>query len=91
VIEQVSQRRSPESDVNMKRDLAKKLIERYFYLITEGCGNGECVNEYCASNKRVSNTYASFFAIIIVFFWKKKPFVGLILLSSYPIEILSSV
>ncbi|KAL4089713.1 hypothetical protein QTP88_024689 [Uroleucon formosanum] len=43
----------------MKRDLAKKLIERYFYLITEGCGNGECVNDYCASNKRCTNVVSA--------------------------------
>jgi len=44
--------KNTEVDVNMKRDLAKKLIERYFYLITEGCGNDQCVNDYCASSKR---------------------------------------
>jgi len=42
----------------MKKDLAKKLIDRYFYLVTEGCGNSECVNDYCASSKKVSNTCA---------------------------------
>ncbi|KAF0765438.1 ubiquitin-protein ligase E3A isoform X1 [Aphis craccivora] len=43
----------------MKRDLAKKLIERYFYLITEGCGNGDCVNDYCASSKRCTNVVSA--------------------------------
>uniref|UniRef100_A0A3Q0RH19 HECT-type E3 ubiquitin transferase n=1 Tax=Amphilophus citrinellus TaxID=61819 RepID=A0A3Q0RH19_AMPCI len=28
---------------------AKLLIERYFRQLTEGCGNGNCTNEFCAS------------------------------------------
>uniref|UniRef100_A0A7N5ZUP4 Ubiquitin-protein ligase E3A n=1 Tax=Anabas testudineus TaxID=64144 RepID=A0A7N5ZUP4_ANATE len=28
---------------------AKHLIERYFRQLTEGCGNGNCTNEFCAS------------------------------------------
>ncbi|XP_055797092.1 ubiquitin-protein ligase E3A-like [Salvelinus fontinalis] len=33
----------------MKRAAAKHLIERYFRQLTEGCGNGACANELCAS------------------------------------------
>uniref|UniRef100_A0A8C7KC80 HECT-type E3 ubiquitin transferase n=1 Tax=Oncorhynchus kisutch TaxID=8019 RepID=A0A8C7KC80_ONCKI len=33
----------------MKRAAAKHLIERYFCQLTEGCGNGACTNELCAS------------------------------------------
>uniref|UniRef100_A0A8C7LQE9 HECT-type E3 ubiquitin transferase n=1 Tax=Oncorhynchus mykiss TaxID=8022 RepID=A0A8C7LQE9_ONCMY len=33
----------------MKRAAAKHLIERYFRQLTEGCGNGACTNEFCAS------------------------------------------
>ncbi|KAM9762235.1 ubiquitin-protein ligase E3A isoform 1-T2 [Menidia menidia] len=33
----------------MNRATAKKLIERYFRQLTEGCGNGNCKNEFCAS------------------------------------------
>uniref|UniRef100_A0A8C8J0V8 Ubiquitin-protein ligase E3A n=1 Tax=Oncorhynchus tshawytscha TaxID=74940 RepID=A0A8C8J0V8_ONCTS len=33
----------------MKRAAAKHLIERYFRQLTEGCGNGACTNELCAS------------------------------------------
>uniref|UniRef100_A0A674AP31 Ubiquitin-protein ligase E3A n=1 Tax=Salmo trutta TaxID=8032 RepID=A0A674AP31_SALTR len=33
----------------MKRAAAKHLIERYFCQLTEGCGNGACTNEFCAS------------------------------------------
>ncbi|XP_025409259.1 ubiquitin-protein ligase E3A isoform X3 [Sipha flava] len=51
--------KNTEVDVNMKRDLAKKLIERYFYLITEGCGNDQCVNDYCASSKRCTNVVSA--------------------------------
>uniref|UniRef100_A0AAZ3QPF1 Ubiquitin-protein ligase E3A n=1 Tax=Oncorhynchus tshawytscha TaxID=74940 RepID=A0AAZ3QPF1_ONCTS len=32
-----------------KRAAAKHLIERYFCQLTEGCGNGACTNEFCAS------------------------------------------
>ncbi|XP_067453856.1 ubiquitin-protein ligase E3A isoform X1 [Thunnus thynnus] len=33
----------------MNRTTAKHLIERYFRQLTEGCGNGNCTNEFCAS------------------------------------------
>ncbi|KAM4629669.1 ubiquitin-protein ligase E3A isoform 2-T2 [Polymixia lowei] len=33
----------------MKKATAKHLIERYFRQLTEGCGNGNCTNEFCAS------------------------------------------
>lgn len=32
-----------------KRVAAKHLIERYFRQLTDGCGNGACTNEFCAS------------------------------------------
>lgn len=38
----------------MKRAAAKKLIERYFYQLTDGCGNPDCDNKYCASSGEVS-------------------------------------
>lgn len=38
----------------MKRASAKKLIERYFYQLTDGCGNSNCDSEFCASSGRVS-------------------------------------
>lgn len=38
----------------MKRAAAKKLIERYFYQLTDGCGNPGCDNKYCASSGEVS-------------------------------------
>ncbi|XP_072390654.1 ubiquitin-protein ligase E3A [Diabrotica undecimpunctata] len=37
-------------DEVMKRAAAKKLIERYFYQLTDGCGNPHCDNRYCASS-----------------------------------------
>ncbi|KAF5298616.1 hypothetical protein FQR65_LT09712 [Abscondita terminalis] len=37
-----------ESD--MKRAAVRKLIERYFYQLTEGCGNPTCDNKHCASS-----------------------------------------
>ncbi|KAM6939079.1 ubiquitin-protein ligase E3A [Lycodopsis pacificus] len=33
----------------MNRATAKHLIERYFRQLTDGCGNGDCTNEFCAS------------------------------------------
>ncbi|XP_029285582.1 ubiquitin-protein ligase E3A-like [Cottoperca gobio] len=33
----------------MNRATAKHLIERYFRQLTDGCGNGDCTNEICAS------------------------------------------
>ncbi|XP_061894805.1 ubiquitin-protein ligase E3A-like isoform X2 [Entelurus aequoreus] len=33
----------------MNRTTAKHLIERYFRQLTEGCGNGNCKNQLCAS------------------------------------------
>lgn len=44
---------SPCSD--MKRAAAKKLIERYFYQLTEGCGNPQCSNQNCASSGKITN------------------------------------
>ncbi|KAK0162893.1 hypothetical protein PV327_006626 [Microctonus hyperodae] len=44
---------SPCSD--MKRAAAKKLIERYFYQLTDGCGNPQCDNQNCASSGKVTN------------------------------------
>ncbi|XP_034241266.1 ubiquitin-protein ligase E3A isoform X1 [Thrips palmi] len=38
-----------ESDT-MKRAAAKKLIERYFYQLLDGCGNANCDNVHCASS-----------------------------------------
>ncbi|XP_052120401.1 ubiquitin-protein ligase E3A isoform X2 [Frankliniella occidentalis] len=38
-----------ESDT-MKRAAAKKLIERYFYQLLDGCGNPNCDNVHCASS-----------------------------------------
>lgn len=38
----------------MKRAAAKKLIERYFYQLVEGCGDPNCSNEYCASSGKVT-------------------------------------
>lgn len=39
----------------MKRAVAKKLIERYFYQLTDGCGNPDCDNQNCASSGKVHN------------------------------------
>lgn len=38
---------------DMKRAAAKKLIERYFYQLTDGCGNASCTNPNCFSSGTV--------------------------------------
>ncbi|KAJ6648241.1 Ubiquitin-protein ligase E3A [Pseudolycoriella hygida] len=43
---------SSESD-EMKRAIAKKLIERYFYQLSDGCGKPNCSNKNCASSGSV--------------------------------------
>ncbi|XP_077293912.1 ubiquitin protein ligase E3A isoform X2 [Arctopsyche grandis] len=39
----------------MKRAAARKLIERYFYQLVDGCGDSNCDNQYCASSGVVRN------------------------------------
>ncbi|XP_063907142.1 ubiquitin-protein ligase E3A isoform X4 [Zophobas morio] len=41
---------SDNKEDEMKRAAARKLIERYFYQLTDGCGNPACNNKYCASS-----------------------------------------
>lgn len=48
----VSSPTSSESD-EMKRAIAKKLIERYFYQLSDGCGKPNCANKNCASSGSV--------------------------------------
>ncbi|XP_076252231.1 ubiquitin protein ligase E3A isoform X2 [Rhynchophorus ferrugineus] len=38
---------------DMKRAAARKLIERYFYQLTEGCGNPNCGNIHCVSSGKL--------------------------------------
>ena len=34
---------------------ARKLIEKYFFQLTQGCGKADCKNIYCASSGLVDN------------------------------------
>nr|CAD7264827.1 unnamed protein product [Timema shepardi] len=43
----------PVESETMKRASAKKLIERYFYQLVDGCGNTNCDNQHCASSGKV--------------------------------------
>lgn len=52
--ESISNRSPWASQDTMKRAAARKLIERYFYQLTDGCGNATCENEHCASSGKVS-------------------------------------
>lgn len=38
----------------MKRAHAKQLIEKYFYQLSDGCGNPNCTNRNCASSGEVN-------------------------------------
>jgi len=49
----------------MKRAAAKKLIERYFYQVTDGCGDPECDNANCVSSGKVGIILASVLEIQI--------------------------
>ncbi|KAJ0065205.1 hypothetical protein NL108_006545 [Boleophthalmus pectinirostris] len=42
---------SPISRCPRNKSAAKTLIERYFRQLTDGCGNGSCTNEFCASSR----------------------------------------
>ncbi|XP_058170739.1 ubiquitin-protein ligase E3A [Anopheles ziemanni] len=46
-------------ELEVKRASAKKLIERYFYQLMEGCGNEQCSNKNCASSGKVSRMTAN--------------------------------
>ncbi|XP_038055460.1 ubiquitin-protein ligase E3A-like [Patiria miniata] len=48
---QVTQRSPATSPDDMKRAAVQKRIEQYFYQLVDGCGNEQCSNEHCASNK----------------------------------------
>lgn len=37
---------------NRKRAAAKQLIEKFYYQLTDGCGNENCENENCASSPK---------------------------------------
>lgn len=40
---------------DVRRANAKKIIERYFHLLTVGCGNSICKNKHCFSSGEVQN------------------------------------
>lgn len=46
-----------------KQSQAKKLIERYFYQLTTGCGRPDCKNESCYSSGLVDKLTANQAAI----------------------------
>ncbi|GFR22660.1 ubiquitin-protein ligase E3A [Trichonephila clavata] len=46
---QVTPGASRTAEASRKRNAAKKLIERYYFQLTDGCGNQACENENCAS------------------------------------------
>lgn len=44
---------SGEGADSMKRAAAAQLIERYYFQLTEGCGNSACSNTHCVSSGKV--------------------------------------
>lgn len=47
----------------MKQTQARKLIEKYFFQLTVGCGKPECQNRYCASSGLVEKLTGNHAAI----------------------------
>ncbi|UYV60364.1 UBE3A [Cordylochernes scorpioides] len=41
------------TEVDRKRGLVRKLIECYYYQLTDGCGNPGCSNEHCPSSGKI--------------------------------------
>jgi len=55
-----------------RRAAAKRLIERYYYQLTKGCGKKNCSNEHCASSKKVigltpNQAAAQVFICLVIF------------------------
>lgn len=44
-----------DSSQDSKKSQARKLIEKYFFQLTVGCGKSECKNNHCASSGQVDN------------------------------------
>eukprot|EP00057_Strongylocentrotus_purpuratus_P032008 XP_786362.2 PREDICTED: ubiquitin-protein ligase E3A [Strongylocentrotus purpuratus] len=62
---------SASSD-EMKRSQARGLIERYFYQLTNGCGNAGCCNEFCASSGRQTHLSSNEAAAMALDLFKRK-------------------
>nr|XP_054754415.1 ubiquitin-protein ligase E3A-like [Lytechinus pictus] len=56
----------------MKRSQARGLIERYFYQLTNGCGNTSCCNEFCASSGRRTHLSSNEAAAMALDLFKRK-------------------
>lgn len=50
---QLSPSETIDGNDDSKRAVAKKLIEQYFYQLSNGCGNPKCGNRNCASSGQV--------------------------------------
>lgn len=57
----------------MKREVAKAQIQKYFYQLTVGCGkvNGSCKSKYCASNAENEKYTPNQAAIKAIFLYTK--------------------
>ncbi|XP_077389865.1 ubiquitin-protein ligase E3A-like isoform X5 [Festucalex cinctus] len=55
----------------MNRSAAKNLIERYFRQLTDGCGNDDCDNEFCASCRRFRPLDKNEAAVRALELWQK--------------------
>ncbi|XP_072171197.1 ubiquitin-protein ligase E3A-like [Diadema setosum] len=61
-----------DSSDEMKRSVARGLIERYFYQLVNGCGNASCCNEFCASSGRRQNLSSNEAAAMALDLFKRK-------------------
>ncbi|XP_070553095.1 ubiquitin-protein ligase E3A-like [Ptychodera flava] len=57
---------------DMKRVAAKQLIERYYYQLIDGCGDGKCPNEFCASSGKRKKLDSNEAAVLALELFKKK-------------------
>lgn len=64
----------PHTGDGMKRAAAKQLIEKFYYQLTDGCGNENCQNENCAScpNFILKNTERNALALQAIQLFKNK-------------------
>ncbi|CAH0769771.1 unnamed protein product [Bemisia tabaci] len=55
----------------MKRAAAAKRIERYFYQLTDGCGNENCSNKFCASSGKAPSLKPNQAAVLALELFKE--------------------
>ncbi|XP_022089847.1 ubiquitin-protein ligase E3A-like [Acanthaster planci] len=57
---------APNSSGSAAKRLFVQLVKRYYYQLTEGCGNEDCLNRFCRSCKDGMRVYCDVAAIISI-------------------------